>query len=37
LDRAFLIELWRMALAASGTGYSIKLYLHGHAGWSRWG
>ncbi|HZY58265.1 MAG TPA: lipid II flippase MurJ, partial [Candidatus Binataceae bacterium] len=30
LDRTFLIELWAMALAASGAGYTIKLYLHGH-------
>ncbi len=30
LERTFLIELWVMALAASGAGYAIKLYLHGH-------
>jgi putative peptidoglycan lipid II flippase len=30
LERAFLLELWVMALAASGAGYVVKLYLHGH-------
>ncbi|HEV3110602.1 MAG TPA: murein biosynthesis integral membrane protein MurJ [Candidatus Binataceae bacterium] len=30
LHRTLLIELWAMALAASGAGYVLKLYLHGH-------
>jgi len=30
LERTLLLQLWAMALAASGAGYVLKLYLHGH-------
>jgi putative peptidoglycan lipid II flippase len=30
LERAQLIRLWGMALAASACGYMLKFYMHGH-------